>query len=45
MAEGVIVGGWNFVIAAYSVTVVGLVGYGLSLRRRLRSIDQQGDEE
>ncbi len=39
MPEGVIVGGWSFVIAAYIVTVVGLAGYGLSLRRRLQQAE------
>ena len=34
--EGVIVGGWNYVIAAYTVTAVGLALYAWSLRNRLR---------
>ena len=32
--EGVIAGGWNFVIAGYAVTAVGLLIYTWSLRRR-----------
>ena len=36
MPEGVIVGGWSYVIAAYSVTVVGLALYAWSLRARSR---------
>ena len=39
---GVIVGGWNFVIAAYSITAVGLVAYTWSLIRRTR---QQREKE
>ena len=33
--EGVIVGGWSYVIAAYSITAVVLLGYALILRARL----------
>jgi hypothetical protein len=36
MPEGVIVGGWNFVIAAYTVTTVALVAYAVSLFTRRR---------
>jgi hypothetical protein len=35
--NGVITGGWNFVIAAYSITVAVLAIYGLSLIMRLRN--------
>lgn len=38
MPEGVIAGGWNFVIAAYSITAVGLGAYVWSLRVRLRRL-------
>ncbi len=31
MAEGTIIGGWGYVIAAYSVTVVGLLAYAWRL--------------
>jgi hypothetical protein len=33
---GYITGGWGFVIAAYSLTVVALAIYGISLIARLR---------
>jgi hypothetical protein len=36
MTGGTIVGGWNFVIAAYAVTLTALVIYALSLFARLR---------
>ena len=36
MSGGVVTGGWNFVIAAYSVTLVVLAIYGVSLVTRLR---------
>jgi hypothetical protein len=34
--SGVIAGGWEFVIAAYSITAVALIIYGVSLVSRLR---------
>ena len=37
MPEGVIAGGWSYVIAAYSVTLLGLLLYAWSLRRRERA--------
>ena len=43
MPEGVIVGGWSFVVAAYCITAVGLVAYAWSLHRRTRQ--QQGKKE
>ena len=36
MSEGMIVGGWGYVIAAYTVTGVGLAIYISSLIARLR---------
>jgi hypothetical protein len=36
MSGGVVTGGWNFVIAAYSVTVAVLTIYGVTLITRLR---------
>ena len=36
MTGGVVTGGWNFVIAAYSVTVAVLTIYGVTLITRLR---------
>jgi CcmD family protein len=39
--EGVIIGGWSFVVAAYGVTAVVLVGYAWSLRSRLNRTQQR----
>ena len=36
MTEGVVTGGWGFVIAAYALTAAGFLIYGLMLRSRLR---------
>jgi hypothetical protein len=36
MPEGVIVGGWEYVIAAYVVTAVGLIAYTWSMVARWR---------
>ncbi len=36
MTGGVVTGGWNFVVAAYSVTAAVLVIYAVSLLVRLR---------
>ncbi|HYH09960.1 MAG TPA: hypothetical protein VEK11_23125 [Thermoanaerobaculia bacterium] len=33
---GVVVGGWEYVIAAYSITALAFVIYGVSLVTRLR---------
>ena len=35
MTDGTIQGGWGYVIAAYSVTAVGLAAYAWSLLSRL----------
>jgi hypothetical protein len=40
MPEGVIYGGWSYVIAAYSITTAGLALYALSLIARRRSTDR-----
>ncbi|MDH3404342.1 MAG: hypothetical protein OES32_05180 [Acidobacteriota bacterium] len=40
MPEGVIVGGWSYVIAAYSITAIVLVAYAWSIHRRGR--DERG---
>lgn len=40
--EGVIIGGWGYVVAAYSVTAVVLAGYALFLLRRLRRDNNSG---
>jgi hypothetical protein len=38
---GVIVGGWKFVVAAYSLTSAGLILYTWSLLRRIRRQKQK----
>ena len=43
--EGVIIGGWSFVIAAYSITAVGLLLYGWSLRARLKRVQEEDRDE
>ena len=45
MPEGVVVGGWGFVIAAYSVTAVGLGIYIVTLLARKRGLDKRGNDE
>jgi CcmD family protein len=39
--QGVIVGGWSYVIAAYAVVAIGLAIYAISLFQRLRSARRQ----
>ena len=39
--EGVIIGGWNFVVAAYVVTAVVLAAYAWSVRSRLAKLDSR----
>ncbi len=42
--EGVIAGGWPYVIAAYSVTAVVLAYYAWNLTRRVRKArDDEGE--
>lgn len=41
MSEGIIVGGWPYVIAAYSITAAGLAAYFWSLRRRQKQLDKE----
>ncbi len=36
MSEGVIIGGWSYVVAAYIITGAGLLAYIWSLIARLR---------
>ncbi len=36
MPDGVIVGGWSYVVAAYSITAAGLIAYVWSLVHRRR---------
>jgi len=35
--SGVIQGGWEFVVAAYSVTALVLIGYAISIHLRYRA--------
>ena len=39
--EGVIIGGWNFVVAAYAVTAVVLAAYAWSVRSRLAKLESR----
>jgi hypothetical protein len=39
--NGVITGGWSFVIAAYSITIAALAIYGLTLIMRLRNEERE----
>ena len=43
--SGTIHGGWEFVIAAYSVTAVVLVGYVVSVVLRYRRERERADHE
>jgi hypothetical protein len=47
MSAGVVTGGWNFVIAAYSITIAVLTIYGVTLITRLREerLRSSGNEE
>ncbi len=44
MSEGVIIGGWNYVVAAYSITAAGLLLYFLSLVARYRKSSRQNED-
>jgi hypothetical protein len=39
--NGVVTGGWNFVIAAYSITIAVLAVYGVGLVMKLRNEEKQ----
>ena len=41
MPDGVIAGGWEYAIAAYVVTAVGLIVYAWSLRLRRRRLEHE----
>ena len=43
MAEGIVAGGWGYVIAAYSITTVGLLAYAWSLVHRMRQARNEED--
>ena len=38
---GVVTGGWGFVWAAYAITTIGLLIYGISLITRLRAEERR----
>ena len=44
MTQGVVTGGWNFVIAAYAITALVLTIYGITLITRLRQ-EQRNDRD
>jgi len=41
--SGTITGGWGFVIAAYSLTTIALLIYGVTLITRLRGMRSGGE--
>ena len=43
MTQGIVTGGWNFVVAAYTLTAAVFLIYGISLIARLR--DEQRRSE
>lgn len=45
MTGGIVTGGWAFVWAAYGITGVALLGYGLGLALRLRGGTSKEDQE
>jgi hypothetical protein len=45
MSQGIVSGGWNFVIAAYGITAAVLVLYGVTLITRLREARTRAAEE
>lgn len=45
MTQGIVAGGWNFVIAAYGITAAVLVLYGVTLVTRLREARSRAAEE
>ena len=45
MSQGIVSGGWNFVIAAYGVTAAVLVLYGVTLITSLREARTRAAEE
>jgi|GEM_PF-928144 len=45
MSQGLVTGGWNFVIAAYGITAAVLIIYGVTLVTRLREAKSRAAEE
>jgi len=44
MSEGVIIGGWSYVVAAYSITIAGLILYVWSLVARHRRTSRNSED-
>ncbi len=45
VTDGVVTGGWEFVIAAYAITSVALAAYAWSLISRLRRLHNQEETD
>lgn len=45
MTGGIVTGGWAYVWAAYGITGVALLGYGLGLALRLKGKRKDQEEE
>lgn len=45
MPDGVIVGGWSYVIAAYSITAVALGLFAWRLHKRLGDLSRREDSK
>ena len=45
MPEGVIAGGWGYVIAAWGITAAVLIVYAALLKKRLRDAQREGGEK
>jgi len=45
MTGGIVVGGWEFVWAAYGLTFLALGAFGTSIALRLRAAKRQSAEE
>ena len=43
MTQGVVTGGWNFVVAAYSITAAVFLVYAISLIARLRAEQRRSE--
>jgi hypothetical protein len=43
LPEGVIVGGWSYVVAGYTITALVLAGYALGLKARRRRTPPGGE--
>jgi len=43
MTQGIVTGGWNFVVAAYTLTAAVFLVYGISLIARLREEQRRSE--